>query len=293
MVGVLLVRLGGHAAGVFSGTRLVDSKVGSRNVHGRHRAGGSSQKRFERRRGEQARVALEAAADVAARVLLPHRRDLDAVVLGGDRRALAEVLEDPRLRPLASLVAERVLDVPDPRLKVLRTTPDMFRATIITVSPHDRHRAAGAGFMADTHAAATRRCATARRVRVVCGLEAGPCERNWPRGWAPRRPTTSRRALAVPGVDAVDVCLATPLHRQVAESVLKVDYARAAREAARPLARRRRRDRRGAEASGRVLTVGHELRFMPENVDCGEVLGAASSGWPLGGAAAGCRALPD
>ncbi len=131
VVGVLLVRLGGHAAGVFSGRRLVESKVGSRNVHGRHRAGGSSQRRFERRRGEQARVALEAAADVAVRVLLPHRRDLDAVVLGGDRRALTEVLEDPRLRPLVPLVTERVLDVPDPRLKVLQATPDRFRATVI------------------------------------------------------------------------------------------------------------------------------------------------------------------
>jgi Actinobacteria/chloroflexi VLRF1 release factor len=131
VVGVLLVRLGGHAAGVFAGRRLVDSKVGSRNVHGRHRAGGSSQRRFERRRGEQGRVALEAAADVAARVLLPHRRDLEAVVLGGDRRALSEVLEDPRLRPLASLVAERVLDVPDPRLKVLQSTPERFRSTIV------------------------------------------------------------------------------------------------------------------------------------------------------------------
>jgi hypothetical protein len=131
VVGVILVRLGGHAAGVFAGRRLVDSKVGSRNVHGRHRAGGSSQRRFERRRGEQARIALEAAADVAARVLLPHRGDLEAVVLGGDRRALAEVLEDPRLRPLVPLVVERVLDVPDPRLKVLQATPDRFRATIV------------------------------------------------------------------------------------------------------------------------------------------------------------------
>jgi Actinobacteria/chloroflexi VLRF1 release factor len=131
VVGVLLVRLGGHAAGVFAGRRLVDSKVGSRNVHGRHSAGGSSQRRFERRRGEQARVALEAAADVAARVLLPHVRDLDAVVLGGDRRALGEVLEDPRLRPLAPLVEDRVLDVPDPRLKVLQATPDRFRSTIV------------------------------------------------------------------------------------------------------------------------------------------------------------------
>jgi peptide subunit release factor 1 (eRF1) len=131
VVGVLLVRLGGHAAGVFAGRRLVDSKVGARNVHGRHRAGGSSQRRFERRRGEQARVALEAAADVAARVLLPHRGDLEAVVLGGDRRALAEVLDDVRLRPLRPIVEDRVLDVPDPRLKVLRETPDRFRSTII------------------------------------------------------------------------------------------------------------------------------------------------------------------
>jgi hypothetical protein len=131
VVGVVLVRLGGHAAGVFSGRRLVASKVGSRNVHGRHRAGGSSQRRFERRRVGQARVALEAAADVAARVLLPHLRDLEAVVLGGDRRTLAEVLQDPRLRPLERLAQERVLDVPDPRLEVLRATPDAFRATLI------------------------------------------------------------------------------------------------------------------------------------------------------------------
>jgi hypothetical protein len=135
VVGVLLVRLGGHAAGVFAGRRLVASKVGSRQVHGRHRAGGSSQKRFARRREGQARVALEAAADVAARVLLEHRRDLEAIVLGGDRRALAEVLEDPRLRPLMPLVGERVLDVPDPRLAVLERTPDRFRATIVRPRP--------------------------------------------------------------------------------------------------------------------------------------------------------------
>jgi peptide subunit release factor 1 (eRF1) len=133
VVGVLLVRLGGFAAGVFSGRRLVASKVGQRPVHGRHRAGGSSQQRFARRREGQARVALEAAADVAARVLLEHRRDLEAVVLGGDRRALAAVMEEPRLRGLRPLVEERVLDVPDPRLAVLRKTPDLFRATVLRV----------------------------------------------------------------------------------------------------------------------------------------------------------------
>jgi hypothetical protein len=131
VVGVILVRLGGYAAGVFAGRRLVASKVGRRPVHGRHRAGGSSQRRFERRREGQAREALAAAAGAAAAVLLEHRRDLDAVVLGGDRRALATVLDDPRLRPLAPLVVERVLTVPDPRLDVLRRTPDAFLATVV------------------------------------------------------------------------------------------------------------------------------------------------------------------
>jgi hypothetical protein len=64
-------------------------------------------------------------------VLLEHRRDLQALVLGGDRRALAEVMNDPRLRPLSPLIVERVLDVPDPRLAVLQATPDLFRATVL------------------------------------------------------------------------------------------------------------------------------------------------------------------
>jgi hypothetical protein len=131
VVGVLLVRLGGHAAGVFSGRRLVASKVDRPLVHGRHRKGGSSARRFERRREGQARVSLERAADVAARIILPHRPDLDAFVLGGDRRALGEVLEDVRLRPLRAITEERVLEVPEPRLDVLKATPDAFRATTL------------------------------------------------------------------------------------------------------------------------------------------------------------------
>ncbi|MGH3382399.1 MAG: acVLRF1 family peptidyl-tRNA hydrolase, partial [Actinoallomurus sp.] len=64
-VGVLLVRLGGYACGVFEGDRLVASKVGARLVHGRSAAGGQSQQRFARRREGQVREALNAAADTA------------------------------------------------------------------------------------------------------------------------------------------------------------------------------------------------------------------------------------
>jgi hypothetical protein len=133
VVGVLLVRLGGHAAGVFRGTRLVDSKVGAKPVHGRHRAGGSSSGRFARRRAGQARVALQAAAEVAVRVLRAPAEagELDAVVLGGDRSALGTVLEDPRLVVVRGVAVSRVLDVGDPRMRVLEATPEAFLATVV------------------------------------------------------------------------------------------------------------------------------------------------------------------
>jgi peptide subunit release factor 1 (eRF1) len=130
-VGVLLVRLGGYAAGIFEGRELVSSKVGSRQVHGRSAAGGQSQQRFARRREGQARVALGAAADNAVRVLVPEAARLDAVVLGGDRSAVDAVLADRRLAPLLPLVVGPLMDVPDPRLKVLQQTPDSFRGVRI------------------------------------------------------------------------------------------------------------------------------------------------------------------
>jgi hypothetical protein len=136
-VGVLLVRLGGYAAGVFEGRTLVSSKVGSRQVHGRSAAGGQSQQRFARRREGQSRVALAAAADNAVRILLPEVATLAGLVVGGDRAAVDEVLTDRRLAGLLPLVAGRLLDVPDPRLIVLKTTPDLFRAVRIRLTEPD------------------------------------------------------------------------------------------------------------------------------------------------------------
>jgi hypothetical protein len=135
-VGVVLVRMGGYAAGVFEGRRLVASKVGSRLVQGRSAAGGWSQQRFARRREKQAREAFGAAADVVARVVGPRAEagELDAVVVGGDKRAAEQVLADTRLAALRPLVVPPHLHVPDPRLAVLRRTPEEFRAVHIRLS---------------------------------------------------------------------------------------------------------------------------------------------------------------
>jgi hypothetical protein len=136
-VGVLLVRLGGYAAGVFSGSppRLVASKTGSRPVHGRSAAGGWSQQRFARRRENQAATALRAAADAAAEVFGRFGADrLDAVVLGGDKRAAAGLRDDTRLEKYLAKATGRFLTVPDPRLAVLREIPRAFLAIRIRLT---------------------------------------------------------------------------------------------------------------------------------------------------------------
>jgi hypothetical protein len=127
-VGVLLVRLGGYAVGVFAGSppRLVRSKTGSRPVHGRSAAGGWSQHRFARRRENQAATALRAAADAAAGLF--GSQPLDALVLGGDKRSIAGLRGDTRLAPYLGLATDRFLTVPDPRLAVLKEIPRSFLA---------------------------------------------------------------------------------------------------------------------------------------------------------------------
>jgi hypothetical protein len=136
---VLLVRRGRWAVGVFAGAELVVSKVDSRQVQGRTAAGGWSQQRFARRRGNQTDAVVTSTADTAARVLLPHAGTLDALATGGDRGLVTEVLADPRLRALEALPRLAPLDVGEPTKAVLLETPGRFRAVRVhIVEPGDR-----------------------------------------------------------------------------------------------------------------------------------------------------------
>ena len=132
-VAALLVRLGGYAVGVFEGEQLVDSKVGSRFVKGRHRAGGSSANRFRRRREGQERELVDAAAAVAARVLAPWRGKVERVALGGDREATGRVLNArPDLAWLKPLALERFFSVPEPRRRILDELPyQLYAAKVV------------------------------------------------------------------------------------------------------------------------------------------------------------------
>jgi len=119
-VGVVLLRLGRYAVGVFEGERLVDSKSGHRFVKGRHKAGGQSQTRFARIREKQAREMFEKACEEVRARFEPLERELDHVFLGGERHTLGAFLKRcPYLRRLADRTMGRLLPVARPGQEAL------------------------------------------------------------------------------------------------------------------------------------------------------------------------------
>jgi hypothetical protein len=139
IVAALLVRMGGYAVGVFEGERLVVSKVGSRFVKGRHRAGGSSSNRFRRRREGQERELVDEAAEQSSRVLREWRDRADRAALGGDRDAVRRVLAARReLDWLEPRALERFFAVPEPRRRVLEALPYQLYAAAVREEPPAR-----------------------------------------------------------------------------------------------------------------------------------------------------------
>lgn len=113
---LLLVRRGGWAVALADGTRIGDSRVGTRYVQGKTKAGGWSQQRYARRRSAQTEGVVAAAAEAAAWLLA---RSTLPVVTGGDRLLLRDTVAAMQARGIRPVLASRRLAVPDPRRRVL------------------------------------------------------------------------------------------------------------------------------------------------------------------------------
>lgn len=136
-VGALLVRRKAHAVGVFEGPRLVVGRHDSHYVQGKTKAGGWSQQRYARRRGNQAGRAFAAAASDVEELLLPRLDSLEGLVLGGDGAAVRSVLSGPGfagLRELAAASRHPVYPIADPNHSVLAGFPASFRAVPIQLN---------------------------------------------------------------------------------------------------------------------------------------------------------------
>jgi len=134
-VGLVLVRGGAHSVGVVREGVVLSSSTDRAYLQGRTAAGGWSQQRFARRRGNQLKASRNDAADTAARVLGPIAPTLRALVLGGDAGGIDAVMRDPRLVALAKLPSRFFGDIPEPRRAVLDALAARYRAFDITVRP--------------------------------------------------------------------------------------------------------------------------------------------------------------
>ncbi len=114
-VAIILVRLGTYAMGLYQGESLINSKVGTGLVHGRHRQGGSSQKRFYRHREKQIESFLTRVCRHAREQLEPLARSIDYMVYGGARTTILLLQKQcPFLQQFNDRVVAQLLDVPEP-----------------------------------------------------------------------------------------------------------------------------------------------------------------------------------
>ncbi len=135
LVGVVLLRLGRYAVGVFRGRTLVSSKTDTRYVKGRHSAGGTSQKRFERVRDKQVQQIFDKTCSVARVQLGPYEAELDYILLGGERFTLQGFLKRcDFLQRLSPRTLGRVLNVREPKHQVLEGLADtIYESRVLTV----------------------------------------------------------------------------------------------------------------------------------------------------------------
>jgi Actinobacteria/chloroflexi VLRF1 release factor len=128
--GLVLVRRGGFAVGRVEGGRIVASRAGTRYVQGQTKAGGQSQKRYARRRANQAAALVRSAAEAADEVLWEWA---GPVVGGGDRALVRQVLDTARA-DLAPRLVPRWLDVGNPRRRDLDKAVGAARAARISLN---------------------------------------------------------------------------------------------------------------------------------------------------------------
>ena len=121
LVAVVLLRLGAYAVGILYDGQLVLSKTGTRYVRGRHRAGGQSQRRFERNRERWVRELFDEVCDVCRSRMGPYAGEVQHLAIGGDPHVLGQFLKRCEwLAPLVDRLLPSRVPVRRPGLPALR-----------------------------------------------------------------------------------------------------------------------------------------------------------------------------
>ncbi len=141
LLGLVLVRGGAHSIGIAKDGMVLSSSTDRAYLQGRTAAGGWSQQRYARRRGNQLTASLADSAATAERVLLPYAARLGGLVLAGDATALRKVMAEPALKVLAALPSRTFGDIPEPRRAVLDAVAQRSLVLRVVVRTRDEQAA--------------------------------------------------------------------------------------------------------------------------------------------------------
>ena len=92
-VGVLFFELGSWVSGIIKYKEVLLSKRGSRYVKGKHKAGGQSQRRFERNREKWIEELNKKVYEDVKKYILPEQNNLDYFILLGEEKSLNEFVK--------------------------------------------------------------------------------------------------------------------------------------------------------------------------------------------------------
>jgi len=132
-VAVIAVRLGSYGIGVFKGSRLLSSKVGTGLVHARHKKGGSSSGRFARHREKQIEGFFTRVCGHLRDKVEPYLRQVDYAVYGGEAQTVASFRKScPLTRQLDGRTLDYLLNVREPRqASLVAAIEDVYAARVV------------------------------------------------------------------------------------------------------------------------------------------------------------------
>jgi peptide subunit release factor 1 (eRF1) len=131
IIGLLLLHLGSYAIGICRGEELISSKVGTGLIHGRHKKGGSSQQRFQRRRENQIREFLDRVCLHIKKHFENYTDNIDYIVYGGPHQTLLQLRKRCSFLQVFSNRVIATINVPTLRQRTLETSITRIWSTSI------------------------------------------------------------------------------------------------------------------------------------------------------------------
>jgi len=134
LIGVILLRLGRFALAVLENEQVIASKTEGRYVKNRHKAGGSSQRRFERSRERLVRELYDKTCQEMNELFEGYFEKMEYIFLGGEKHTLNGFKKRcPGIANYEHKIMDRLLDVNIPNQKSLSIiSRDVYSSNLST-----------------------------------------------------------------------------------------------------------------------------------------------------------------